>query len=116
MITIATPSGTVRAARPRRTPPAQRYTPTGTATEAIHMLATHGPSRSGEVDAIRASPGSVNDMRRELPAAPLVRIRSRAHTGSMVHLPAHPAGIPWKRLTLDVLRRLVGRAQVLNGE
>ncbi|MGW1107933.1 hypothetical protein [Streptomyces sp. NPDC002540] len=95
MITIATPSGTVRAIPSEADATgAVRYTLTGAAKGTIHVTATHNPSRWDQFDAIRASLGSVNDMR-ELPAEPLVRIRGRACLGSMLRLLGHPADLPW---------------------
>ncbi|WP_369228755.1 hypothetical protein AB5J56_00020 [Streptomyces sp. R21] len=95
MITIATPSGTVRAvASEADTTGSVLYTLTGAARGTVHVTATHSPARWDQFDAVRASLGSASAVR-ALPAEPLVRIRGRAYQGSTVRVLAHCADVPW---------------------
>jgi hypothetical protein len=80
VITIATPSGTVRAVPSEADPAgAVRYRLTGAARGTVHVTATSSPARWDRFDAVRATLGSASA--REWPAEPLVRIRGRAYQG-----------------------------------
>lgn len=95
MITIATPSGTVRAVPSEADAIGSvRYSLTGAARGTVHVTATSSPARWDQFDAVRASLGSASAVR-ELPAEPLVRIRGRAYQGSTVRELAHSADAPW---------------------
>ncbi|MFJ7097203.1 hypothetical protein ACIQWL_44420 [Streptomyces mirabilis] len=95
MITIATPSGTVRAVPSEADATGSvRYSLTGAARGTVHVTATSSPARWDQFDAVRASLGSASAVR-ELPAEPLVRIRGRAYQGSTVRVLAHSADVPW---------------------
>ncbi|TVZ84741.1 hypothetical protein [Streptomyces sp. BK340] len=101
MITIATPSGTVRAVPSEADATgAVLYTLTGAATGTVHVTATSSPARWDRFDAVRASLGSVSA--RELPAEPLVCIRGRAYHGNTVRVLAHSADVPWGWLERDL--------------
>ncbi|MEU0820586.1 hypothetical protein [Streptomyces mirabilis] len=95
MITIATPSGTVRAVPSEADATGSvRYSLTGAAAGTVHVTATSSPARWDQFDAVRASLGSASAVR-ELPVEPLVRIRGRAYQGSTVRVLAHSADVPW---------------------
>ncbi|WP_406469813.1 hypothetical protein [Streptomyces sp. NBC_01615] len=95
MITIATPSGTVRAvASEADATGSVCYTLTGAAKGTVHVTVTHSPARWDQFNAVRASLGSVSAVR-GLPAEQLVRIRGRAYQGSTVRVLAYAADMPW---------------------
>ncbi|MEV5850378.1 hypothetical protein AB0M32_51335 [Streptomyces sp. NPDC051985] len=101
MITIATPSGTVRAVPSEADAAgAVRYCLTGAASGTVHVTATSSPARWDRFDAVRATIGSISA--REWPAEPLVRIRGRAYQGNQVRVLAHSADVPWGWLERDL--------------
>ncbi|SNX88665.1 hypothetical protein SAMN06272735_9155 [Streptomyces sp. TLI_55] len=101
MITIATPSGTVRAVSAEADATgAVRYHLTGAATGTVHVTATSSPARWDQFDAVRATLGSASA--REWPAEPLVRIRGRAYWGTTVRVLARSADVPWGWLAGDL--------------
>ncbi|MER5952067.1 hypothetical protein ABT127_39125 [Streptomyces sp. NPDC001904] len=63
------------------------YELTGAARGTVHVTASHDPRQWDRFDAVRVSLGSANDTFSET-AEPLPRIRGRAYTGKVVHLPA----------------------------
>ncbi|MFJ9381440.1 hypothetical protein [Streptomyces sp. NPDC101455] len=86
ILTIDTPSGTVRAAAQPRGEDAVVYALTGALRGFVHVAGTHHPRRWDQFTALRVSLGSVNAMDATAPAESLPRRRGSAtgYTGGLV--------------------------------
>ncbi|MFD9284624.1 hypothetical protein ACFWD7_46655 [Streptomyces mirabilis] len=89
ILTVETPSGTVRATAEARGADAVVYALGGALRGCVHVTGTHHPRRWDQFTALRASLGSVNAMEAGAPAESLPRRRGSAtgYTGSLVRWP-----------------------------
>ncbi|SEC14660.1 hypothetical protein SAMN05216489_00004 [Streptomyces sp. 3213] len=110
ILTIVTPSGTVRATAQVRGEDTVLYALTGALRGFVHVTGTHHPRRWDQFTALRVSLGSVNAMDAIAPAESLPRRRgsSTGYTGGLVRWTDDD--YPYQHATTTLLESTAGNA------
>ncbi|WP_208782823.1 hypothetical protein [Streptomyces griseorubiginosus] len=113
ILTIDTPSGTVRATAQSRGKDSVVYALGGALRGCVHVTGTHHPRHWDQFTALRVSLGSVNAMEATAPAESLPRRRGSAtgYTGGLVRWT--DAHYPYQHVTLTPVESTAGNAPSL---